>query len=62
MKPSEWVYLAINSEENLVLHKAEKLVQVSLKAVKHTAFVGIKLKEEQLLVIKQSFLFYKRLL
>ena len=33
------IYLAINSEENGVLQKAEKLVQVSLKAVKHITFV-----------------------
>ena len=42
------IYLEINSEENWVLHKAEKLVQVSLKAVKQITSVGIKLKEEQL--------------
>ena len=52
------IYLAINSEENGVLHKAEKLVHVSLKAVKHITFVGIELKEEQLVqLLKRVFSF-----
>lgn len=59
MKPSEWVYLAINSEENWVLHEGEKLVQVSLKAVKHITFVGIKLKEEQLVQLLNRVFSFK---
>ena len=56
---SGFIYLAINSEENGVLQKAEKSVQVSLKAVKHIAFVGIKLKEEQLVQLLNGVFFFK---
>lgn len=56
---SGFIYLAINSEENGVLQKAEKSVQVSLKAVKHIAFVGIKLKEEQLVQLLNGVYFFK---
>lgn len=56
---SGFIYLAINSEENGVLQKAEKSVQVSLKAVRHIAFVGIKLKEEQLVQLLNGVFFFK---
>ena len=60
---SGFIYLAINSEENGVLQKAEKSVQVTLKAVKHITFVGIKLKEEQLLqLLNRVFSFLSCLL
>lgn len=56
---SGFIYLAINSEENGVLQKTEKSVQVSLKAVNHIAFVGIKLKEEQLVQLLNGVFFFK---